>query len=205
MAKHTVKVGISTLSTAALLVKGRTVASMLDGNAGYASLQARLPAYVALLDALDSATEAVLFNGGKVNYEAKRLAEEAVRNATKDLAALVQGISGGDRALILSAGFDTVKEAQPLPPPSAPAELIVRRTVEQGVLKVKWPVIYGSKMFFLEMQEKGGTEWVRIVTSTRTSHVIKGLVTGQEYSFRVQVVTTKGISPMSEVVTNIAA
>ncbi|MBK8338773.1 MAG: fibronectin type III domain-containing protein [Flavobacteriales bacterium] len=32
-----------------------------------------------------------------------------------------------------------------------------------------------------------------------------GLVTGKEYSFRVQVVSTNGISPMSEEVTNKAA
>ena len=205
MDKYTVKMGISSLSTAALLVKGRTVAEMLDGNTGYASLQAQLPAFVALLDTLNTANNAVLFNGGKVNFEAKRLAEQAVRHALKDLAGLVQGLSGGDRALILSAGFDTVKEAEPLPPPSAPSDLIVRRTAEQGIMKVKWPAYYGSKLFYLEMQVEGSTEWERIITSTRTSHVIKGLTTGKEYSFRVQVVTSSGISPMSEVVTNIAA
>ena len=48
-------------------------------------------------------------------------------------------------------------------------------------------------------------EWNRVLSTTRTSHVMKNLTTGKEYSFRVQVVTSSGISPMSEVVTNIAA
>jgi hypothetical protein len=205
MDKYTVKMGISSLSSTALLEKGRTVASMLDGNTGYPTLQAQLPAFVALLDTLESANNAVLFNGGKVNFEAKRMAEQAVRHAVKDLAGLVQGISGGDKALILSAGFDTVKQATLLPPPSAPSDLIVRRTVEQGILKVKWPVQPGSKLFYLEMQEQGSTEWNRVLSTTRTSHVMKNLTTGKEYSFRVQVVTASGTSQMSEVVTNIAA
>ena len=205
MDKYTVKMGISSLSSTALLEKGRTVASMLDGNTGYPTLQAQLPAFVALLDTLESANNAVLFNGGKVNFEAKRNAEQAVRHAVKDLAGLVQGISGGDKALILSAGFDTVKQATLLPPPSAPSDLIVRRTVEQGILKVKWPVQPGSKLFYLEMQEQGSAEWNRVLSTTRTSHVMKNLTTGKEYSVRVQVVTSSGISPMSEVVTNIAA
>lgn len=205
MIKYTVKMGTSTLSSPALLQKGRTVAEMLLGNAAYATLQAQLPALDTLCDKLEAANNDVLFNGGKVSREAKFLAVDALRKAMKDFAGYVQGISGGDKALILSAGFDVVRPRVPLPAPSAPADLVVRRTDVQGILKVKWSRVNGSKLAYLEMVEEGDENWKRVLTTTRSSHVMTNLNTGKEYSFRVQVITSSGISPMSEVVTNIAA
>lgn len=205
MDKFTVKLGISSLSSAILLEKGRNVHGMLDGNTGYPTLQALLPAFLLLCDNLEAANNEVLFNGGKLTHEAKRLAEVALRNALKDFGGYVQGISGGDKKLILSAGYDVVKERTPLPKPDAPKDLIVRRTAEIGVLKVKWRSVKGSKLYYLEMQEEGAAEWERVVTTTKTTHEMVDLITGKKYSFRVQAITSAGISQMSEVVTNMAA
>lgn len=204
MEKFRVKKGISSLSSAALLEKGRTIVEMLTGNVAYPTLQALLPAFILLLDKLEETNTAVLFNGGKLAFEAKRLAELAVRNTITDFAGYVQGISGGDKALILSAGFETVKEATPTPAPTAPKDLIVRRTDELGVLKVRWTKVPASKLYYLEMLAEGGA-WERVVSTTRTSHVMTKLQTGVRYTFRVQAVTSAGISQMSEEVSNIAA
>jgi len=203
--QYTVKLGISSLSSTVLLQKGRTVGEMLLGNAGYPSLQAQIPALNTLCDNFEAANNEVLFNAGKLSQEAKRLAETALRKELKDLAGFVQGISGGDKALILSAGFDVTKKASPLPAPEAPGDLIVQRTAVRGILKVKWSRVYGTKLSFLEMAEAGSGDWQRVVSTSRTSHTMTNLNTGKEYSFRVQVVTSSGISPISEVVTNIAA
>lgn len=203
--KYTVKMGISSLSSPTLLRKGRTVGEMLDGNAGYPTLQAQLPALTILCDKLEAANSEVLFNGGKVTQEAKRLAEVALRDALKDFAGYVQGISAGDKAMILSAGFDVVKQGTALPAPDAPNDLIVRRTAVQGILKVKWSRVPGAKISNLEMAEEGSDVWTLVLRTTRSSHVMTNLTTGKEYSFRVQVITSSGISPMSEVVTNMAA
>ena len=202
---YTAKMGISSLSSSALLQKGRTVAEMLLGNAGYPTLQALLPAFDTLCDDLESANNDMLFKGGKVAREAKHLAEDALHKGLKEFMGYVQAISKGDKALILSAGFDVVRPRVPLHAPAAPAELIVQRSVVQGILKVKWSRVTGTKLSYLEMAEEGSEEWNRILTTTRSSHVMTNLNTGKEYSFRVQVVTSSGISPMSEVVTNIAA
>lgn len=203
--KYTVKIGISSLSSSALLEKGRTVGEMLLGNAGYPTLQAQLPALATLCDDLERANNDVLFNSGKITQEAKRLAEVALRDALKVYAGYVQGISAGSKAMILSAGFDVVKQGTALPSPAAPADLVVRRTDVQGILKVKWSRVAGTKLSYLEMVEDGTEEWSRVLSTTRTSHVMTNLTTGKKYSFRVQVITSSGISPMSEVVTNIAA
>ena len=203
--KYTVKMGISSLSSPTLLQKGRTVGEMLLGNAGYPTLQALLPAFIALCDDLEAANSEVLFNGGKVTQEAKRLAEEALRDGLKNFAGYVQGVSAGDKAMILSAGFDVVKQGTALPAPDAPNDLIVRRTAVQGILKVKWSRVPGVKISNLEMAEEGSDVWTLVLRTTRSSHVMTDLITGKKYSFRVQVITSSGISPMSEVVTNMAA
>jgi len=204
MEKYRVKMGINSLSSAALLEKGRTIVEMLTANVAYPTLQALLPAFIILLDKLEDANNMVLFHGGKVAFEAKRSAEGAVRVAISNFAGYVQGISSGDKALILSAGFDTVKERTPTPPPSAPNDLIVRRTDELGVLKVRWAKVPASKLYYLEMMVEGGA-WERVVSTTRTTHVMEKLQTGVRYTFRVQAITSAGISAMSEEVSNIAA
>ncbi|HQV53690.1 MAG: fibronectin type III domain-containing protein [Flavobacteriales bacterium] len=204
MAKYTVKTGTNAKDAAAVLEKGRTVAAMLLGNPGYPMLQTQLPALNVLCDALETTSNAMLFNGGKLSREAKHLAFEALRDALKEISGFVQGISKGDKALILSAGFDVVKPRTKLQTPESPKDLKVQRTVERGILKVKWTRVSCSKLSYLEMAEKGSDAWQRIHT-TRNSHVMTNLQTGTEYCFRVQAVTTGGISPMSEVVSNIAA
>ena len=117
MAKYTVKTGTNAKDAAAVLEKGRTVAAMLLGNPGYPMLQTQLPALNVLCDALETTSNAMLFNGGKLSREAKHLAFEALRDALKEISGFVQGISKGDKALILSAGFDVVKPRAKLQTP----------------------------------------------------------------------------------------
>jgi len=204
MERFKVKTGTNALSSSAVLERGRTIAQMLEGNAAYHSLQAMLPNFSILLDNLEAANNTVLFNGGKVAFEAKRLADQAVRGAISDFAGYVQGISSGDKALILSAGFDVVKERTPAPSPAAPSELMVRRTDQIGILKLRWKKVPAGKLYYVEMQMEGGL-WERVATTTRATQVMENLLTGVRYTFRVQAITSAGISQMSEEVSNIAA
>jgi hypothetical protein len=205
MDKFTVKLGISGLTSPALVEKGRNGHDSILGNLGYPTLQALLPALATACDALEDANQAMAFNGGKVSSNNKRIAEKALRSMLKDFGGYVQGISEGDKALILSAAFDVVKDRTPLPPPEAPDDLRVTRSAIAGLLKVRWKKVYGAVLYYLEMREEGALEWERVLTTTRTNHEKSDLVTGKEYSFRVQAVASSGISPMSEEVTQKAA
>ncbi|MBK7554839.1 MAG: fibronectin type III domain-containing protein [Flavobacteriales bacterium] len=98
-----------------------------------------------------------------------------------------------------------MKPPTPLPPLDAPTDLRVTRSTVAGLLKVRWKKMYGAVLYYLEMREEGNAEWERVHTTTRTSYEKKDLVTGKEYSFRVQTVASSGISPMCEEVTQKAA
>lgn len=199
MDKYTVKLGIAELSSTALVEKGRNVHTSILGNTAYPTLQAQMPALAAACDSLDDANQAMEFTGGKVASNNKRVAEAALRSMLKDLAGYVQGISEGDKKLILSAAFDVTKERTPMPPPEAPSELRVIRSAVAGVLKTRWKKVRGAVLYYVEMKAGKDGEFARVVSTTRTSHEMSELETGTEYYFRVQAVASSGISPMSEV------
>ncbi len=205
MEKFTVKLGISTLTSEALVTKGRNVHDSILGNASFPTLQALLPALLTACDELEDAIQAMEFHGGKAATNTKREAEKALRSMLKDFGGYVQGISEGVKAVILSAAFDTVKERTPLPPPEAPVDVRVTRTALAGNLKVRWKRMHGALLYYLEMMEGDSGNWSRILTTSRTRHELFELITGKEYSFRVQTVSSTGISGYSEVVTQKAA
>lgn len=205
MAKFTVKLGISSLTSEALVVKGRNVHDSIKGNASFPTLQALLPGLATACDDLDAANKAMEFQGGKLAATTKRDAEKALRSMLKDFGGYVQGISAGVQAVIQSAAFDTVKQRTPLPPPEAPVEVRVTRTALAGNLKVRWKGMYGALLYYLEMMVGQDGNWSRVLTTSRTRHEFFDLTTGKEYSFRVQTVSSAGISGYSEVVTQKAA
>ena len=84
-------------------------------------------------------------------------------------------------------------------------DLRVTRSAVAGLLKVRWKKVNGAVLYYLEMREEGTVVWERVHTTTRISYEKVDLVTGKEYSFRVQSVASSGISPMSEEVTQKAA
>ena len=205
MAKFTVKLGISSLTSEALVQKGRNVHDSLLLNASFPSLQALLPGLATACDVLEAANQAMEFHGGKAATDNKRIADAALRSLLKDFGGYVQGISEGDKTLILSAAFDVTKQRTPLPVPEAPPALNITRSTELGVLKARWKRVYGAVLFYLEMRAEGATEWERVATTTKANHEMTGLVTGKKYTFRVQAVASSGISPFSEEASQIAA
>ena len=205
MEKFTVKLGISKLTSTLLVEKGRNIHDSLLANAGYPALQPMLPDLAKACDDLENANQAMEFHGGKVSSDNKQKCEKALRSMLKDFGGYVQGISEGDKTLILSAAFDVTKQRTPLPVPEAPPALNITRSTELGVLKARWKRVYGAVLFYLEMRAEGATEWERVATTTKANHEMTGLVTGKKYTFRVQAVASSGISPFSEEASQIAA
>jgi len=205
MDKFTVKLGISKLTSVALVVKGRNIHDSILDNTGYPTLQSMLPELATTCDVLEDAIQAMEFSGGKVASTNKQLAEAALRSMLKDFGGYVQGISEGNKKLIQSAAFDVVRERTPMPVPDAPSELRVTRSVVAGVLKARWKKVRGAVLYYLEMRAGKEGEFERVVTTTRTTHQMSDLETGVEYYFRVQAVASSGISPMSEIAAQKAA
>lgn len=182
----------------------RNVVAKMTGNANFATPVVKLTDITAKADALELAIEAA--TGG--SRQSKLLRNDLVTECRDMLTAqadYVRGICNGDATMLESSGFPLARPIAPLPPPAPPVGLEVTRTTVPGVLKVRWRRDRGARLYYLEMQDAGTDVWTRILSTSRVKHEITGLITGKEYSFRVQVVTPAGVSPMSETVSAKAA
>ena len=112
--KYILKMGLSRLTSVGLVEKGRNCVTMLTGNATFASLPGLLPALTTACDELEESNLEVIFHGGVINHDLKRVREKTLYNLLVGMAEQVQVISGGDKAKILSAGFEVRKQREPI-------------------------------------------------------------------------------------------
>lgn len=204
MRKSNIALYVFKLKPEAVLALLRNVVAKMTGNAAFPDPLVKLADLSALADQLEAAIEAATF-GSRLS---KLQRNELVRTARAQLSAqagYVRGVCNGDPVLLESSGFSLAKPIAPLPLPQAPADLQVVRSTTPGLLKVRFKGVRGSQFYRLEMQEEGSTQWTVISTNRRLKHDVEDLTTGKEYSFRVQVNTAAGQSPMSEVVSQKAA
>lgn len=117
---YLVKLGFTRITPKGLLSLGRTIALMMTGNALFASIAAKVAALQTALDDLEKADDAYDFNHGKLEREALMTSVITVKDMIRELGGYVQGISGGDKDIIIGAGFEYKAAPHPvgqLPPP----------------------------------------------------------------------------------------
>lgn len=198
------KEGISRLNSAKLVIKVRNVVTMMEGNEVYSTIQDQLPALTTASNALDDANQEAAFIGGKIIHEQKRIREWKLRKLVSDLTPQVQTLSGGDVEKILSAGFDVIRKPERKGVPGEPQGFEPVYTPYQTAVKFRWQGQDAVRFFQLEQLDENG-KWSVAATTTRTTHTIKGLVSGKRYSFRIYAVGTAGASASSAVVEAMAA
>ena len=194
------KDGTSRLTSADLVVKGRTIVTKMTDNPVYAALQAQLPAIADACDVLSRANQEANFLGGKLVFAGKRMAELRLRAHIADLAPAVQALSGGDAGKILSAGFDVARTPKRLGVPGVTYGFKALHTPYESVVKLRWLGQEAAHFYQIEQLGQDGSTWTVVATTTRISHSLSGLVSGQRYSFRVHAVGAAGPGPVSYVV-----
>ena len=203
MRKSNIALRLSQLVPEGVLALMRNVVMRMTGNPHFTTpvvLPADLSAKADVLErAIGEAT-----NGSRQSKLQRNIELRESRAMLTAQADYVRGVCLGDPAMLESSGFPLARPHEPLPAPAAPVGLEVQRTAEAGVLKVRWKGDRPARVYRMEQQEEGGP-WVLVLTTTRVKHEIRGLTTGKEYAFRVQVITPSGVSPMSETVMQRAA
>jgi len=195
------------LTAVALVEKGRNLVTMLTGNLTYTTLAPQLPVITEACDKLEDANKQVLFYGGKIAFDTKHEMEVGLRALIVDLAEQVQVLSGGDKAKILSAGFDVRKSPEPINSIGQPQDLRVRLTGFTGKVALDWGAVYGTKYYQVEMVEGDpitGT-WKFAGASSKSRFTVENLEPGKYYSFRVSAVGARAASIKSDLATLMAA
>lgn len=204
MKKSNIALYLPKLKPEALLALMRNVVAKMTGNPNFTTPAVKMSDLTAKADALEAAIEAATF-GSRQSKLLRNVLVTECRDVMTMQADYVRSTCLGDAAMLDSSGFQLARPRVPLPGPDAPPDLKVLRSAVAGVLKIRWKADRGALVYYVEMQDEGSTMWSRILTTSRVKHEITGLTTGKEYSFRVQVVTASGVSPMSEVVSQKAA
>ena len=205
--KFLLKLGLSGLTSTALVEKGRNHHTMLLDNPVYPTLQVELPGLEKACDDLDAANQAMMFNGGKIALQARRELEVALRGIITSLAQQVQVISEGVEANILSAGFDVRKAPEPITTIGQPQDLRARLTGFSGTVGLDWDSVYGARYYQVWITDGDPTkgEWTLAGVTTKSRHTVDHLTPGTFYSFRVNAVGARAESVYSDTATLMAA
>lgn len=188
------------LKAEAVLALMRNVEAKMSNNANITDPAVKLSDMKAKADAFQAAIEEAAFGSRQSKLQRDELMAECGEMLSAQ-ADYVRSICKGDAVMLDSSGFLLAKQPSPLPPPSAPTNVKLIRSLIVGVLKLQWKKEAGVVLYYVEQQEEGSEEWIRIISSTPVRHEITGLTTGKEYSCRVQAVAHNGHSAMSQVVT----
>jgi len=204
-----VLLGLIGLTSKALVEKGRNCVDMLTGNASFTLPAGFLASITAACNALEQANEEVLFFGGKVNYQAKRVAEVALADLIRELAGYIQGQSGGDATKILSAGFDFRKKGQPVEKIDMVLNLRFDPTNVSGLVDLRWNPAANATNYQTFLNRVGPDQqdaWELVGFTSKARQTISSLEPGKSYWFRVVAIGRKGlVSTPSQVVKVIAA
>ena len=191
---YILKLGLDGLTSSGTLERSRNHYTMLLDNVHYPTLQTQLPALDTANDKLEAANAAVLFNGGKIAYEDRRIAVDAVVEQITNLGRQVQLISNGDKAMILSAGFEVRKNPEPRTHLDQPQDLRARNTGKEGQAELDWNSVAYAVYFQLWMTADDptlNTGWELVSTTTKSRAFVEGLEFGKTYTFRVKAVGTR--------------
>jgi hypothetical protein len=153
------------------------------------------------LDELEAATDLLeernlaAINGGKEATVLMHQAEEDWVNIMRVEANYVDRIADGDSAVILSAGFNLVKQ----PTPAVRPEFSVTLGEKSGTVNLRRQKVEGARSYIWQYctseNPTNENEWVTAQVTSQASVELTGLTPLTKYWFRVAAVTIAGTTP----------
>jgi hypothetical protein len=157
------------------------------------------------LDSLISAIAAAE-DGGKTSRLELQEAVKDMKNALRLLAAYVYQVSEGNASIINMAGMDTKKQGPGIiPEVFAPENVRTHYTRNRGEVKLLWNSIRNANNYTVQMTETPDAEnsWKTVANPSRSSFLIRGLVSKSQIYLRVSTNAAAGSSGWSEMVSKV--
>ncbi len=171
---------------------------MMTGNVSYTTPVPPLATMTTETDDLETNFQDAL-KGDRDKKALMRIALTTLRDDLRTLTGYVQSASDGDETKILSAGFDVKSPGIPvgiLPPPgnvrcvfgNVPGEIIMR-----------WSGVNGRLIYKVQMNRTPENPlWLDYTYTGKSRLVISGLVSGNDYEFRIACISASGIGDYSD-------
>lgn len=133
---------------------------------------------------------------------AKAAGRMVYENVLRQRANHVEAVSAGNRAKMVSAGFDLRRDGERLGTLPEPRSFTATMSEFRGQIRLRWKRVRGAVAYQAEYQRredelKGGA-WIALTPCTAAKTVVDGLESGVEYVFRVAAIGTAGPSPWSD-------
>ncbi len=140
--------------------------------------------------------------GGRLTTVTKAVCRRDLENYLQDLAVFVQQTSKGDATIIISSGFDMHKKPVRVGELDKPQSVIVKPGSSKGEVWLSCAVVDKALFYVFEYCPAPlpvDTVWIQLTGSKRKIR-IEGLISGQEYCFRVTAARTHPSRIWSDVV-----
>ena len=207
-----VKLNLDGLTDAELASLGTLHTTKMTGNATFPSPVPNAAGLAAVLTAFTTkqgevaAAELALAQ----LYSEKEAARDALELALSQRGNYVEMTSGGDAALIQSAGFDVQAAPTPTTSLARPENVSASTGDDSGEIDVSWNRVAKARNYVVECREHIDGQvpgpWTQVKIVTRSKLTASGLVTGRKYAFRVRALGPNSVeSPWSDEAVGLSA
>lgn len=183
------KLGIAKLNATDLNFYCLSVESAMNGNAHFPDPSPTLAEIASKREELVM-LESKSSDGDRIAIANRNTVTDELKNMLRKLSLYVSFVADGDGDVILSAGFELRKVANPTAPLQRPSSLQAKRTNHQGMVKLKWKPVVNSMSNHVEMTtsdpKEENSEWETVGITSQSKITIGTLIPGTYYWFRVK-------------------
>lgn len=197
-----VKLETQNLTDGEIIASGLAIHTAMTGNAAFPNPCPPLVAFLGLVNAAD--TKRTAYEAAVLTAEMLRVEKDAaigeLTQAMSCQAGYVGSASGGNAALILSAGMQVRNTPSPVGEPAQVANLRVIANSLAGALAVDWDKVYGARSYEVEtsVDPLGPDTWGNRKTVTGSRTKLTGLPSVTRCWVRVRAIGAAGPGAWSD-------
>jgi len=202
-----IKLNFSRLSIPEKIARARQIVTAMTGNARFTTPQPPLASITTAANELEEAASDVQAarHEAKTKTTIQNSKEDALDKLISQEGGYVTAVSGGDEAIIQSAGMDVRAAPGASGVPAQPQALSATAGDHDGQMDSSWDPVVSATSYVLETSPDppNGTSWNHLGVSTKSSFTVTNLVSGSRAWFRVSAVNASGKSGWSDPATKI--
>lgn len=198
-----IKTDLRGLNALQVLMRARIVYRGMKDNPLFPSPTPSLADFKAGIDRLAESVGNTYNGGSKLEYVLKQKHLDEMSALIKSMAAYVSIVAQGDNTIVLAAGFEQRKSSAPINKLSAPQGLRSSTGAMNGSIKVRWKPVRGARMYRVYVYKGYASTAipVRDLVITPSSCTFEGLEPLEYYTFQVQAIGARAVSPISNIST----
>jgi len=202
-----IKLNFSRLSIPEKVARARQIVAAMTGNTHFTTPQPTLVAIIDAADQLEAAAGEVQTARqiAKTKTTIQNSKEDALTKLVSQEAGYVTAVSGGDEAIIQSAGMDVRAPSGSVAIPPPPQALSATAGDHDGQMDLSWDPVTSATSYAVETSPDPptATSWTHSGVSTKSTFTATALQSGSRTWFRVAAVNPAGQSGWSDPATKI--